>query len=167
MKLSAVISLTLLTAVTAKDKCNNGEYYRCDNRQCVSMWHMCRYGYAACNDKSDLKECTEDIQCSDTRDGHTKLPLKSPHAHTECLYKIHENNGVYENIGRGDEKTLPTLGQSSHVNYEELQHCITNYGNPGLKCAEKCITNYDWCRGYNVTFSPETLHRKLFHQKLL
>ena len=152
MKLSAVISLTLLTAVTAREKCSKEEY-RCDDGQCVSEWHMCRYGYAACNDSSDLKECTEDLQCSDTRYGHTKPPLKSPHAHTECQYKSYENNGEYDNIGRGDETTLPTLGQFSQVNYDELQHCITQYGNPGVKCGENCEPNTDWCRGYNVKIS--------------
>ena len=123
--------------------------YRCDDGQCVRVERMCRYGYAACNDKSDLKECTEDLQCVYTQKyGHSKPTLQSPYDHTECQYKSNENNGRYDNIGRGDEKKRPTLGQSSHVNYTALQHCnTTESGIPGVLCGKKCVAKYNWCRG--------------------
>ena len=106
---------------------------------------MCRDGYAACNDKSDLKECSEDLQCIETP-GHTKPSLQSPHDHRECQYKQSESDRVYDNIGRGDEKHLTSLVQSSHVNYTELEQCNRENGKPGVMCGEKCIEKHIWCR---------------------
>ena len=119
MKLSAVISLTLVTLVTARYSCN----YPCDDGQCVwSGKGMCSSGYAACDDKSDLKICNDNIECIEKL-GYNKTTLESPANHSECQNKWNENNGVYNNIGRGDEKDLTRLVQSSPVNYTELQHC--------------------------------------------
>lgn len=123
--------------------------YRCDDRQCVYVQNMCSRGYAACRDKSDLKECTDNLQCFHTGYNYTKPTLQSPHNHTECQYKSRENNGEYNNIGRGDEKTLTTLVQSSPVNYTELQYCTSEGdGQPGVMCGagKKCKLNYGWCR---------------------
>ena len=55
--------------------------YRCDDGQCVWVLDMCSHGYAACKDKSDLKECTDNIQCIDTIYKHQTYPSVhiSPH----------------------------------------------------------------------------------------
>ena len=74
--------------------------YRCNDGQCAPISAMCRRGYAACRDKSDLKECTDNVQCSYTLDGHTNHTLQSPYNHTECQYKQQENDGVYHNIAQ-------------------------------------------------------------------
>ena len=123
MKLSAVISLIFFTAAAARDSCGSYEFL-CDDGQCVSEWNMCRVGYSLCDDKSDLNQCTDNVQCNNTLP-NTKHTIQSAYSHTECQYKIFENNGVYDNIGRGDEKDLTRLVQSSPVNYTELQHCTT------------------------------------------
>lgn len=121
--------------------------YRCDDGQCASVGRMCRDGYAACLDRSDLKECTETVQCSHTTSSHSQPSLGPRYAHTECQYERDENNGEYDNIGRGDERSLTALVLSSPVNYTELQPCTTAEGQPGLTCGEKCKEKIAWCRG--------------------
>ena len=157
MKLSAVISLTLVTLVTARYRCDRDEYL-CDDGQCVSRWWtLCSYGYAVCDDKSDLKTCTENIECRQSYGDYNKTTLESPTNHSECQYKLKENTGVYDNIGRGDEKDLTTLVQSSTVNYTELQHCTTKYDNPGFMCEEGCVVARWWCWDNLLSFSCSTI----------
>ena len=136
---------------TARDSFDIDNEYLCDDGQCVERSLMC-HGYAACDDKSDLKACTDKIKCSED---YNKTTLESSYRHTECQTKYDENNGVYDNIGRGDEKDLTRLVQSSPVNYTELQHC-TDEDDPGVMCGESCWRASLWCREFSASCSTNT-----------
>ena len=121
--------------------------FRCDDGECVESLNICVLGWALCRDKSDLRHCSPSLHCVYyDGTGHSRPSLRSPYQHTECQYAIKENNGVFDNIGRGDEKSL-TLVQSSPVIYSELQHCNnTEFGQPGLTCGDFCELDFYWCR---------------------
>ena len=148
MKLSAVISLIFFTAAAARDSCGSYEFL-CDDGQCVSEMNMCRVGYSFCDDKSDLNQCTDNVQCNNALP-NTKHTIQSAYSHTECQYKIFENNGVYDNIGRGDEKNL-----FSTLNYTEFKRCNTPSGQPGVTCGEECRSAWQWCRD-DLSYSCST-----------
>ena len=125
--------------------------YQCEDGQCVFAEELCREGYAVCEDKSDLKECSEHLDCVQMGEGHTKTRLRSPYDHHECQYELFENDGVYDNIGRGDERSLARQVQSSSLNYTELEPCSDLWDETGLMCGSECVPVHSWCRDDRVS----------------
>ena len=127
--------------------------YQCKSGQCVSIRRLCRDGYAACHDKSDLAECDEGVQCMYSLGESYTRALTSHYPHVECQYKLLDNDGIYDNIGRGDEMNLTSLVRTSPVNYTEVEECRDEDGNPGVRCGAKCHPSPMWCTGTFGTFS--------------
>ena len=125
--------------------------YQCEDGECVFANSLCREGYAVCPDKSDLKECTKHLDCMQKTTNYEMVEshvtaLRTPHDHHECQYTVHENDGVYDNIGRTDEVSLTQEVQFSTINYTELEECTDRHGQAGLMCGRECNAVNYWCR---------------------
>ena len=119
--------------------------YQCEDGECVFALLLCRSGYAVCQDKSDLKECSKNLDCLQIGESHVSA-LGSAHHHHECQYEWHENDGIYDNIGRGDEGSLTQQVQFSPIDYTELEECTDYQGAAGLMCGRVCSEVREWCR---------------------
>lgn len=103
---------------------------------------MCS-GYALFSDKSDVKECGDNLRCRQSeRNDNIKTTFNN---HSDCSSPLSENNKKYENIHRKDERDA----KISTVNLTTIGQCKSFFG-PGLTCGEKCSSGLDWCKDPDI-----------------
>ena len=78
--------------------------YECESGECVPARKLCK-GAALCTDRSDVKECGEQLKCVKLYE-ETEYNKTSFNGHFDCYYKDTDNDGEFDNIHRRDEPII-------------------------------------------------------------